>query len=51
MTWCIKMTNTDIDIDLMFEENLSIGQKMCSILYLVFYLISHFDAFLSRLVH
>lgn len=28
MTWCIEMCNMDIDIDLLFQENLTIGQKI-----------------------
>lgn len=28
MTWCIKSCNFDVDVDLLFQENLTIGQKM-----------------------
>lgn len=28
MTWCIETCNVDIDIDLLFQENLTIGQKI-----------------------
>ena len=28
MTWCIQMCNFDVDIDLLFQENSTIGQKM-----------------------
>lgn len=28
MTWCIEVCNVDIDIDLLFQENLTIGQKI-----------------------
>lgn len=28
MTWCIESCNFDVDIDLLFRENLTIGQKM-----------------------
>ena len=28
MTWCIQTCNFDIDVDLLFQENSSIGQKM-----------------------
>jgi len=28
MTWAIEMSNVDVDVDLLFHENLSIGQKM-----------------------
>lgn len=27
MTWCIESCNFDVDIDLLFRENLTIGQK------------------------
>ncbi|UYV76723.1 K02A2.6-like, partial [Cordylochernes scorpioides] len=27
MTWCIEVCNVDIDVDLLFQENLNIGQK------------------------
>lgn len=28
MTWCIEMCNFDVDVDLLFHENLTIGQKI-----------------------
>ena len=28
MTWCIQMSNFDVDVDLLFQENSTIGQKM-----------------------
>lgn len=28
MTWCIETCNVDIDVDLLFQENLTIGQKI-----------------------
>lgn len=28
MTWCIEACEFDVDVDLLFHENLSIGQKM-----------------------
>lgn len=28
MTWCIESCNFDVDVDLLFHENLTIGQKM-----------------------
>ncbi|MED6237190.1 Coiled-coil domain-containing protein 93 [Ataeniobius toweri] len=28
MTWCITTCNFDIDVDLLFQENSTIGQKM-----------------------
>ncbi|GFY59846.1 coiled-coil domain-containing protein 93 [Trichonephila inaurata madagascariensis] len=28
MTWCIEVCNVDIDVDLLFQENLTIGQKI-----------------------
>jgi len=28
MTWCIETCNFDVDVDLLFQENLTIGQKM-----------------------
>lgn len=28
MTWCISACDYDIDVDLLFHENLTIGQKM-----------------------
>ena len=28
MTWCITTCNVDIDVDLLFQENSTIGQKM-----------------------
>lgn len=28
MTWCIEATGIDVDVDLLFHENLTIGQKM-----------------------
>lgn len=28
MTWCIDVCNIDLDVDLLFHENSSIGQKM-----------------------
>uniref|UniRef100_A0A8C6MBY3 Coiled-coil domain containing 93 n=1 Tax=Nothobranchius furzeri TaxID=105023 RepID=A0A8C6MBY3_NOTFU len=30
MTWCITTCNFDIDVDLLFQENSTIGQKMFS---------------------
>lgn len=32
MTWCITTCNFDIDVDLLFQENSTIGQKMCVML-------------------
>lgn len=33
MTWCIEACDYDVDVDLLFHENLTIGQKMyCSLL-------------------
>lgn len=29
MTWCITSANEDVDVDLLFQENSTIGQKMC----------------------
>ena len=29
MTWCITTCNFDVDVDLLFQENSTIGQKMC----------------------
>jgi hypothetical protein len=28
MTWCIETCNSDVDVDLLFQENLTIGQKI-----------------------
>lgn len=28
MTWCISACDVDVDVDLLFHENLTIGQKM-----------------------
>ncbi len=28
MTWCIQSSNFDVDVDLLFQENSTIGQKM-----------------------
>lgn len=28
MTWCIGVLDYDVDVDLLFHENLTIGQKM-----------------------
>jgi len=28
MTWCVTTCNFDIDVDLLFQENSTIGQKM-----------------------
>jgi hypothetical protein len=28
MTWCITASNEDVDVDILFEENASIGKKM-----------------------
>lgn len=28
MTWCIELCKVDIDVDLLFQENSTIGQKM-----------------------
>ena len=28
MTWCIEACDYDVDVDLLFHENLTIGQKM-----------------------
>ena len=28
MTWCIQASNFDVDVDLLFQENSTIGQKM-----------------------
>lgn len=28
MTWCISACDYDVDVDLLFHENLTIGQKM-----------------------
>lgn len=30
MTWCIETCNFDVDVDLLFNENLTIGQKNSS---------------------
>ena len=29
MTWAIMACNEDVDVDLLFQENSTIGQKMC----------------------
>ena len=34
MVWCISVCSYDVDVDLLFQENSSIGQKM---FVLVFY--------------
>lgn len=34
MTWCIEASDFDVDVDLLFHENLSIGQKMYEIVSL-----------------
>ena len=31
MTWCLQLANFDVDVDLLFQENSTIGQKMYSI--------------------
>lgn len=31
MTWCIVSCDYDVDVDLLFHENLTIGQKMYSL--------------------
>lgn len=28
LTWCIQASNFDVDVDLLFQENSTIGQKM-----------------------
>jgi hypothetical protein len=28
MTWCIMASNEEVDVDLLFQENSTIGQKM-----------------------
>jgi hypothetical protein len=28
MVWCITASNVDVDVDLLFQENSTIGQKM-----------------------
>lgn len=28
MTWCLQASNFDVDVDLLFQENSTIGQKM-----------------------
>ena len=28
MVWCITASNEDVDVDILFEENASIGKKM-----------------------
>lgn len=28
MTWCIEFCNIEVDVDLLFQENSTIGQKM-----------------------
>ena len=28
MTWCITAANEDVDVDILFEENASIGKKI-----------------------
>lgn len=28
MTWCLQLANFDVDVDLLFQENSTIGQKM-----------------------
>lgn len=34
MTWCISACDYDVDVDLLFHENLTIGQKMYSSFFL-----------------
>jgi hypothetical protein len=29
MTWCLTASNVDVDVDLLFQENSTIKQKMC----------------------
>lgn len=36
MTWCILLCQYDVDVDLLFNENLSIGQKMYFRIYFFF---------------
>lgn len=31
MTWCIEACDYDVDVDLLFHENLTIGQKMYAV--------------------
>lgn len=33
MTWCIDICRMDLDVDLLFQENSTIGQKMYDILF------------------
>ena len=33
MTWCIDICNFDIDVDLLFNESSTIGQKMFELLF------------------
>jgi hypothetical protein len=37
LTWCITASNIDVDIDLFFEEEAQIKQKMYTFLYFNFY--------------
>ena len=44
LTWCITASNIDVDIDLFFEEEAQIKQKMYALLYCFFtriHFISH----------
>lgn len=34
MTWCIESCNVDLDVDLLFQENSTIGQKMYLYIYI-----------------
>lgn len=51
MCWCIELCNIDIDIDLFYQDSLTIGQKM----FVFFILLSiqyHFNFYLlKKLVH
>ena len=31
MTWCIQASAFDVDVDLLFQENFTIGQKMSAL--------------------
>lgn len=33
MTWCLQLANFDVDVDLLFQENSTIGQKMYGLKY------------------
>lgn len=35
MSWCIESCNVDLDVDLLFQENSTIGQRMYFNLYLL----------------